>query len=234
MFRREREQLQKLILVPYRPFRNLSLGLGGVLLIVAAGVGGFYMGDRYGSRAVGASAEEVAHLRAAVHGHEEQLKKMREAAAVANHEREIVLGATEQLRQENKSFLENISSLQDQVAIYKKLLSPNSASVQGLVIDRLELRNTSRNHVAYRLLLIQNGNRNAADISGSVSVSLAGGGRSIELPVGDKKFSFQYFQSLSGEWQLPEGFRPERVDVVLKPNGKTTSVKRSFRWEIQS
>lgn len=234
MFRREREQLQKLILVPYRPFRNLSLGLGGVLLIAAAGVGGFYMGDRYGSRAVGASAEEVAHLREAVHGYEEQLKQMREAAAVANHEREIVLGATEKLRQENKSFLENISSLQDQVAIYKKLLSPNGASVQGLVIDRLELRNTSKNHVAYRLLLIQNGNRNVADISGSVSVSLAGGGRSIELPVGDKKFAFQYFQSLSGEWQLPEGFRPERVDVVLKPNGKTTPVKRSFRWEIQS
>ena len=48
MFRRERETLQKLVLVPYRPFRNLSLGIGGFSLVIAVGFGGFYAGSRYG------------------------------------------------------------------------------------------------------------------------------------------------------------------------------------------
>lgn len=230
MFRRERETLQKLVLVPYRPFRNLSLGIGGVILIIAAGLGGFYAGSRYSSSAVGATPEEVMRLRQTVRMYAEQFQSMRETAAVANHDREIVLEATEQLRQENKNLLENISSLQDQVATYKKLLSPRGA-VQGLNADKLDLRAGSEGRVSYRLLITQVSS-SAAEISGGIEVKLVGAGRSIDMPVGDNRFAFQYFQSLTGEWQLPEGFRPERVDVVLKP-GKGAPVRKSFRWEVQ-
>ena len=63
----------------------------------------------------------------------------------------------------------------------------------------------------YRLLLTQI-KRNAGSVSGTVQARLVGGGSSVVLPVGDNRFTFQYFQSLTGEWQLPEGFRPERVE----------------------
>lgn len=231
MFRRERETLQKLVLVPYRPFRNLSLGIGGIILIIAAAVGGFYAGSRYSSNVVGASPEEVMRLRQTVRMYAEQFQSMREAAAVANHDREIVLEATEQLRQENKNLLENIASLQDQVATYKKLLSPRGTVAQGLNADKLDLRAAANGRVNYRLLLTQVSS-SAAETTGSIEVKLVGGGRSIDMPVGDNRFAFQYFQSLSGEWVLPEGFRPERVDVMLRP-GKGAPVKKSFRWEVQ-
>lgn len=231
MFRRERETLQKLVLVPYRPFRNLSLGIGGVILIIAAAIGGFYAGSRYSSSVVGATPDEVMRLRQTVRMYAEQFQSVRDAAAVAHHDREIVLAATEQLRQENKNLLENISSLQDQVATYKKLLSPRGTVAQGLNVDKLDLRSPAPGRVSYRLLLTQV-STSAAEVAGSMEVRLVGGGRTIEMPVGDNRFSFQYFQSLSGEWSLPEDFRPERVDIVLKP-GKGSPVKKSFRWEVQ-
>lgn len=232
MFRREREQLQKLVLVPYRPFRNLSLGIGGVILIIAAAVGGFYAGSRYSSSMVGATPDEVQRLRQTVRMYADQSQAIRDEAAVAHHDREIVLGATEQLRQENKNLLESMATLEDQVAMYKKLLSPRAAVPAGLSIDRLDLRRSQSGRIAYRLLLLQS-NKSVTQTTGTLEAHFVGGGRSIVLPVGDNRFDFQYFQSLTGEWQLPEGFRPERVDIVVKP-GKGAPVQKSFRWEVQS
>lgn len=232
MFRRERETLQRLVLVPYRPFRNLSLGIGGVILIVAAGLGGFYAGTRYGSNSVGASPEEVERLRQTVRMYAERSRTMRDQAAVAQHDREIVLEATEQLRLENKKLLENMTVLEDQVATYKRLLSPRAAASAGLSADRLDLHaTTSPGRVSYRLLLTQ-ASRSAGSIAGMLEARLVGGGRSVVVPVGDNRFELQYFQSLTGEWQLPSGFRPERVDIVLTP-GRGAPVQKSFRWEVQ-
>jgi hypothetical protein len=232
VFRRERERLQKLVLVPYRPFRNLSLGIGGVILIIAAALGGLYAGSRYNSSVVGATPDEVQRLRQTVRMYAEQSQSIRDEAAVAHHDREIVLAATEKLRQENMSLLENIATLEDQVALYKKLLSPRTAAA-GLSVDRLDLRLANNaGRVTYRLLLTQ-ASSNAVEITGAVEARIIGGGQSVVLPVGDNRFGFQYFQSLTGEWQLPAGFRPERVDIVLKP-GKGASVQKSFRWEVQN
>lgn len=232
MFRRERETLQRLVLVPYRPFRNLSLGIGGVILIIAAGLGGFYAGSRYSSSVVGASPEEVERLRQTVRMYAEKSKAMRDQAAVVQHDRDIVLAATEQLRRENKKLLESLTDLEDQVGTYKKLLSPRAAASAGLNADRLDLRATPvAGAVSYRLVLTQ-ASRTAGEVRGALEAHLVGGGRSVMLPVGDNRFAFQYFQSLTGQWQLPPGFRPERVDILLRP-AQGAPVQKSFRWEVR-
>lgn len=231
MFRRERETLQRLVLVPYRPFRNLSLGIGGVILIIAAGAGGFYAGSRYGSSTVGASPEEVERLRQTVRLYAERSRAMRDQAAIAQHDREIVLEATEQLRLENKKLLENMTVLEDQVATYKKLLSPRAAASAGLSAERLDLRSAAAGRVSYRLLITQ-ASRSAGEVGGRIEARVVGGGQSVVVPVGDNRFSLQYFQSLTGEWQLPAGFRPERVDIVLTP-ARGAPVQKSFRWDLQ-
>jgi hypothetical protein len=229
VFRKERETLQKLILVPYRALRNLSLGIGGVLLIIAAGFGGFYAGARYSVNVVGATPDEVQRLRQTVRMYAEQSQSLREQAAVSGHDRDIVLAATEQLREENKNLLEGQATLQDQISMYKKLLSPRSAA-QGLDIEKLDMRSRSNGKVAYRLLITQ-ANSKATDIGGNIEARLVGNGRSVVLPVGDNRFSLQYFQNLAGEWEIPAGFTPERVDIVLTP-AKGAPVQKSFRWSV--
>jgi hypothetical protein len=163
----------------------------------------------------------------------EQSQTMRDEASVAHRDREIVLAATEQLQQENKNLLDNIASLQDQITMYKKLLSPHGATT-GLDADRLDLRSGSApGRINYRLVLTQISN-GAADISGVIEARLIGGGQRVILPVGDNRFAFQYFQNLTGEWQLPSGFHPERVDIILKSSSKGAApVQKSFRWEVQ-
>lgn len=235
MFRRERETLQKLVLVPYRPFRNLSLGVGGVVLIIAAGLLGFYLGKTYGIDVTGASPDEVQRLRQTVRMYADESQKMRDAASVAQHDREIVLAATEQLRQENKNLLASMASMEEQVALYKRLASPKGAA-QALSIDKFEVNATSvRGKVGYRLMLTQATN-NATDTTVSVEVRLNGGGKSLKMPVQDGgSYKFQYFQNVSGEWQLPAGFNPDSVDIVVVAKGaKAARVEKRFKWEIKS
>jgi hypothetical protein len=81
-------------------------------------------------------------------------------------------------------------------------------------------------------LVLTQATRTAGEVRGIVEAHLVGEGRSVMLPVGDNRFAFQYFQSLSGEWQLPADFRPERVDIVLKP-AQGAPVRKSFRWEVR-
>jgi len=232
MFRRERETLQKLVLVPYRPFRNLSLGIGGVLLIVAAGFGGFYAGSRYGITVAGATPQEVMRLRETVRMYAEKSQSLREKTSVAMHDRDIVLAATEQLRQDNKNLLANVAALEEQIAFYKRMLSPKGVP-QGLTIERFDVQPGAQpGRVQFRLLLTHVGNA-AADVSGSIEARLVGAGRTITLPVGDNRFAFQYYQSLNGEWELPAGFRPERVDIVLQ-SARGQRVQKSFKWEVQA
>jgi hypothetical protein len=231
--RRERETLQKLVLVPYRPFRNLSLGLGGFILIIAAGLLGFYLGNNYGRDSTGASPEEVARLRETVRLYGDQAQRLRDQAAVATHDRDIVLAATEQLRQQNKDLLANISTLEDQVSLYKRLNSPRGAS-QSLSIDKFELsHSTVRGHVQYRLMLTKVVN-NASDTTVSVDVRLSGGGHTVSMPLPASSYTFQYFQNISGDWQLPSGFDPEQVDIVVTPKGgKAARVEKRFKWELK-
>jgi len=231
--RRERETLQKLVLVPYRPFRNLSLGLGGFILIFATGLLGFYLGTNYGRDSTGASPEEVARLRETVRMYGDQSQRLRDQAAVASHDRDIVLAATEQLRDENKNLLANIASLEDQVALYKRLTSPREAA-QSLSIDKFELSpGSARGHVQYRLMLTRATN-NSSSTTVTVDVRLSGAGHTVSMPLPAKSFTFQYFQNISGDWQLPAGMSPEQVDIIVTPaGGKAARVEKRFRWEVQ-
>jgi hypothetical protein len=223
--------LQKLVLVPYRPFRNLSLGIGGVVLIAAIGVGGFYAGSRYGIKTTGATPEEVQRLRQTVRMFADRSQALRDEAAVALHDREIVLDATEQLRQDNKNLIASMAALEEQVALYKRLLSPQGVS-QGLSVERFELQPTGKSgQVQYRLLLTQVGSK-TTEIKGKIEARLVAGGKTISMPVGDGGFTFQYFQSLTGEWQLPAGMAPERVDIVLI-SSKGQRIQKSFKWEVK-
>jgi hypothetical protein len=235
MFRRERETLQKLVLVPYRPFRNLSLGLGGFILIIAAGLLGFWFGRNYGISATGATPDEVQRLRETVTMYETDSRKMRDQAAIASHDREIVLAATEQLRQENKNLLATTAALEEQVALYKRLATPHAA-VESLSIDKFEVSTTPvRGVLQYRLMLTRVSN-NAANTTAGVEVKLIGGGRSITMPVGDgKPLSFQYFQNITGEWKMPAGFSPEQVDIVVTGKGGKVPLRseKKFKWEVQ-
>lgn len=229
-------RLERLVLVPYRPFRNLSLGLGGVILLVVVACSTFYLGYRYGVRLSGATPDEVARLRQTVSMYAAQSLAMRDQASIARHDQEIVLAATEQLRQQNKNLLSSISGLEEQVSLYKRILNPRQSS-QGISIEQFELHTTQRpGRFAYKLMLTQGhstGSRLDGKVEAVVEGSMGGKPSRLKMPVGENTFSMEYFANLVGEWQLPAGFVPERINITVSLNGRHGEhVERKFKWEV--
>jgi hypothetical protein len=84
-------------------------------------------------------------------------------------------------------------------------------------------------------------NNNVA--SGSVAVSiggeLEGKAQQYELSQlseedGELSFRFKYFQILEGEFLLPEGFTPSKVNITVKPRSKSQKkLSQSYDWAVQ-
>ncbi|MCP3670521.1 MAG: hypothetical protein GY814_08825 [Gammaproteobacteria bacterium] len=81
-------------------------------------------------------------------------------------------------------------------------------------------------------------------LEGVVNLSLSGKQNGVErtLSLGQVtrnkqdslRLRFKYFQSVEGEFLLPDGFKPSGVTIEVKPEGKKFSpVKKSFKWVVQ-
>ena len=79
-------------------------------------------------------------------------------------------------------------------------------------------------------------------ISGELNITLVGrrGGELERLGLyqvsdavdsEDIKLRFKYFQNVEGELILPEGFTPERIELVARSTGKNAAeANKTFNW----
>lgn len=133
-----------------------------------------------------------------------------------------------------------LAASQKDLAFYRNIMAP-SDNARGLQVQSSELSSTpQQGRYAYKIVLAQVAD-NKSYVTGVVAVNLIGmrDGKKELLPLRDVsersdlgiKFRFRYFQNISGELVLPEGFKPEGLQVVAQSKGKKASrVEQSFAW----
>lgn len=211
---------------------RVSGGVGILMLLSLA----FFAGTRFGGARYGATPDEILELRQTVRLYTQQFRQMRDQVSIAQHDQAMVQAANEQLRQQNKELLDSISSMEQQVALYKRILNPQQ-NARGLNIEQFVLHATPQSsHFVYRILLTQT-QADGGDVSGKMEISIQGleHGHSIIQPMhsGDDSFHMQYFQSLIGEWVLPVGFQPQVVTIKIVSQGsRPQHVEKQFKWEL--
>lgn len=201
---------------------------GFVIIAMVAAALGFYASHLL-SRAKGidhASALQVAQKK-----FDKQLRDERERVAIKAKEYAIIDAASQRLQEDNQELLAGMSALESRVSFYKRMASPKIADVP-VAIELFELLPTKDPRVVrYRLMLVRsNGSGKAAE--GRVKVKASGGGRQVELSLDQPRFTLRYYQQFSGEWHLPAGFSPERVDVKVSSAGST--LERRYKWEVKT
>ena len=132
--------------------------------------------------------------------------------------------------------------LTQELHFYRTLYSPDADNT-AVQVRALQLQaSDTAGQFAYRLVLTGMPRRNEK-ISGVIGLSVAGeqqgvakelvlaaarGARKEEAP----RFSFRYFQEISGSLSLPEGFTPSSVQVELLRDGKKSKpVVASYSWD---
>lgn len=227
---RKRHHLQRFFPRPGHPvmrgeLRPTTLGL---VVVVAMAIG-FGLGRWLPSAADEGQAQAVASAKADFN---RRLKAAEERAAVKEREYAIIENASTRLQDDNQELLAGMAALEDRVAFFKRMAAPQAARSTGAAIDLFELRPSgTAGKVRYRLLVMRN-NPNGKPAPAAVRVLLSGGGHQQELHLQAPRFQLRYYQQFSGEWAVPAGFTPERVDIQVQSGG--VSVDRRFKWEIKS
>jgi cell division protein FtsB len=140
-----------------------------------------------------------------------------------------------------KEYKATIDQLKKDVSFYQSIMAP-SENIKGLQVQNLELQKTSDDkRYTYKIVLAQVAD-NKNYISGLVAVNVVGMQSGVKeiLPLRDVsedqsslgiKFKFKYFQDITGELILPQGFSPESIQVVAQADGKKASkLERTYMW----
>lgn len=211
-----------------------------VLVIVVAVILGAGCGYLLGHWHSFVQQQRIAALEAQV----EQLYQRAETFDYQQHIAQVELGiekaATESLQSELLSVQDENFALRREIAFYQKIMAPE-LEAGGVSIDSLELQPHPRpGHFHFRLAIVQL-ERDRALTKGRVSMRLYGRvgeqGQHYDLyelaniSAEDAAFSMRYFTVQAGDFILPDGFIPERIDVAIEVSGrKQESLARSFYW----
>ncbi|MGL6149942.1 MAG: DUF6776 family protein [Aeromonas sobria] len=146
--------------------------------------------------------------------------------------------AFEQLQTTLKSQEAQVQELKRQLAFFERIMRPTGEQV-GVVIDNLTLQETSipgRYH--YRLALTQPAKKREL-FRGQVQIRVEGSladkpktltGRDLGMKVSEWRYVLRYFQLLEGNWQLPEGFVPDRIRVTINKDGRQPAQELLVEW----
>lgn len=168
--------------------------------------------------------------------------KLRDQLAYIKRSEQIDGDACKLVKQSMAGMQQENSSLREQLAFYRGIVSPKQSS-EGLRVYDLKMTrhrgDKNENEYDFELLLIQPMHHDQS-VSGNPDIALNGlqDGKRRRLPLasviftGDKNlvFSFKYFQELDGSFRLPAGFRPIRVTVTLTPKDNQPKVEQSYDW----
>lgn len=174
----------------------------------------------------------------------EENQGLRERVAQLETNRKIDREAYAQVERQMTELEAEILAQQEDLEFYRGIVSDQQAGLR--VQDFALWRGAGPLSYSMRLVLAQE-MRAGSRISGSMELEIEGlqGSEPKTLDLGDlldggsrKKrldFSFRYFQNLEAELVLPEGFAPARVNVRLKPKGKSSeSIEKSFDWQVKA
>jgi Family of unknown function (DUF6776) len=224
--------------VAHRPLRSAVMMLGGLLLAVGAGIGGYWIGRNQLVSVASSVVDDAGEVSTA-----QRIVELERKLADVQLSQVVDGDANESLRQTIKSLRDELSASQDEVLFYRQLMAPSEAQ-RGLRVEKLELApGAVPTEVKYRLLLTQVADKNNW-ATGTVTVDVVGtsGDEQVVLPLTELTpvesypltFKFRYFQDFTGTLTIPEGLKPEQVVVAAAMSGKDGKrVQKTFSWALE-
>ncbi len=169
---------------------------------------------------------------------EAEVRKLRQEKMELEQARHIESQAYSLVRKDLRDLQDELLELKEELAFYRGIVSPKESG-RGLQIQRLNVTPASEERFWHFKLVLTRVLKNKGAAKGTVEIRVEGadgqGRHSSISPLQRLRYNFKYFQNIEGKFQLPEGFTPSRVTVVLKPGGRgnKTEVKKSFDWPAE-
>jgi hypothetical protein len=224
----------------YHPVRNFIIAGIGVLAIGASAYALYLNASGWAQEELSALSEERNELMVTVEALSEGNTTLRERVAILERAQQVEGKAYEGVDVHLRSLQDEVLALKEEVAFYRGIVSAGKEKglkIQTFVVDK----ESSSGAYRFQLVLTQNLKR-VKMISGTVKLNILDeqNGKPRRLLLSDMsgqqasslKFEFKFFQRIEGRFTLPDGFKPDRLQIQVVSKGKKpASVEKSFEWQ---
>lgn len=234
----------RMVVVPYRPWLRLLVSVLVLSVLVVASAGSYWFGQMRGQSLQAEAITERDHLRSELADKRKEADGLRQAVANLKLGSQVDRKASEGVRAEVIDLKTQIAALQEDISFYRSLMAP-TGNQRGLTIGSLNVISTgAQRQYEYKLVVQQLATRHTM-LNGTLSFTIIGrqGEQLITLPLKDVsdnvsyeniKLRFKYFQTIEGRLRLPEGFEPEKIELVARSTGsEPVVVEKKFGWLVQ-
>jgi cell division protein FtsB len=231
-------------------YQTLTKNRVMLIVFVVLALSGVYLAYEIGLGRAGFNRMEAIADRAELESHNEELqvelKTLHERIAVLETAAKIDREAYRKIDDVLVDLQNRVHEQQEDIEFYKGIFNENDGT--GLRIqDFRVVHGLGEQEYDLRLVLAQ-AFRVDRQVSGSVEIVVEGlqRGKPVRLDLSDLasadsearkrlKYSFRYFQDIKAGLVLPADFVPERVHVIVRPQGKKSkTVEDFFVWNIKS
>ena len=232
------------LIVKQRSFWHSGYGVAVIVMLSLLLAWGVFEVGRYraGYDTLAASAA-LNELQLQLEERALQQQELREQNAVLERSGQIERQAYKQLEGAVSALQDEILELKEELAFYRGIVSPTDTA-KGLKIQDFEISTgILPGTYQFKVVLTQVLNNDTVargDMLFEVSGLLKGEQKSYTLAQmsdgagGDgTPFHFKYFQILEGEFLLPEGFEPIKVNLTVKPKSRAhNKLTQAFDWVV--
>ncbi len=173
---------------------------------------------------------------------EGEITALEEQVALLQTHRDIDRSAYRDVEASLGELQRKIQEQRDAIEFYRGIISPADGG-RGLRVQDLKLVKAGDGGLYNLRLVLVQVKQHDRSVKGEVEFSLEGAQDGVArtytleelLPDNEDSnwpFSFRYFQDFDRQLRLPEGFRPERINIEVKSRTKSVaSVKQSYLWQ---
>lgn len=234
----------RMVVVPYRPVRRVVITLVLLVLVAAAVAASYYWGHHKGVTEQADAVIERNRLRQEVAELTEESDKLRQQVANLRLGSEVDQQASEEMRNQVIALKEEIAALEEDITFYRGLMSPGDNNT-GLTIGSLNVLATGIPRQFEYKLVVQQLATDHQVLSGYLTFKIVGRRNqqtetlslhqiSEQVESEEIRLRFRYFQNVEGRLTLPEGFEPERIELVARSTGRDSqTVEKKFGWLVQ-
>ncbi len=173
---------------------------------------------------------------------EGEITALEEQVALLQTHRDIDRSAYRDVEASLAELQRKIQEQRDAIEFYRGIISPADGG-RGLRVQDLKLVKAGNEGLYNLRLVLVQVKQHDRSVKGEVEFSLEGAQDGVArtytleelLPDNEDSnwpFSFRYFQDFDRQLRLPDGFRPERINIEVKSRTKSVaSVKQSYLWQ---
>jgi hypothetical protein len=234
-------KLHHMVVVPYRPLYKAMIFIVFIFAMAIFGWLTYEFGNNQGLELKVEVVREKDLISKELGEARGLINEMRQESADLTVGGEIDNQANEEVRHTIENQQNLLAAQNEEISFYKGVMLPNVAN-KGLRIERLDVSSNVPGRVRYSLLLTQVVDKHDY-VQGGVRISLLGqnDGQEETIQISDSgrdeaeaiRFRFRYFQNIMVEQELPNGFVPREVMVVVQTSGLNAQrLEKTFDWSL--